>query len=131
MIFLPRGVDVMRWFPIAFLTNGVFLVTLAGFELTTLALGVRTLSHYTTAPFNTCHASYNVISAGASDASKVIGKDTLKLDRKRLLHAIHFTAVDKTTQFLNSLVNLFRVCLLVPNEAGAILLGTNQLLFAR
>ena len=28
----------MRWFPVAFLTNGVFIVTHGGFELTTPAI---------------------------------------------------------------------------------------------
>ena len=41
----------MRWFPVAFLTNGVFLkVTHGGIELTTPVLGGRLLNHYATLP---------------------------------------------------------------------------------
>ena len=40
----------MRRFPVAFLTNGVFIVTRAGFELTTPVSRVRMMNHYTTAP---------------------------------------------------------------------------------
>ena len=40
----------MRWFPVAFLTNGDFIVTRAGFEPTTSTLGVSLPIHYTTTP---------------------------------------------------------------------------------
>ena len=33
-----REVDFTKWFPVAFLANGVFTVTRVGFELTTPAL---------------------------------------------------------------------------------------------
>ena len=33
-----RGVDFVKWFPVAFLTNGAFIVTQAGFELATPAI---------------------------------------------------------------------------------------------
>ena len=40
----------MRWLPVAFLTNGVFIVTHGGIELTTPAFRGRMLQHYTPAP---------------------------------------------------------------------------------
>ena len=40
----------MRWFPVAFLTNGVLKVTHGGIELTTPMLSVRMFNHYATAP---------------------------------------------------------------------------------
>ena len=45
-----REVDFMRWFPVAFLTDGVFIVTRAGIELTTLVLWLCMLNHYATKP---------------------------------------------------------------------------------
>ena len=39
----------MRWFPVAFFVNGVFIVTRIVFELTTPVLSVDTLNHYTAA----------------------------------------------------------------------------------
>ena len=46
-----REVEFMGWFPVAFLTNGVFLkVTNGGIELTTSVLRVRVLNHYATTP---------------------------------------------------------------------------------
>ena len=46
-----REVDLVRWFPVAFLASGVFMVTLAGFELTIPVLRVRRLKQYKNAPF--------------------------------------------------------------------------------
>ena len=40
----------MMWYPVAFLTNGVVIVTCAGFELKTPVSRVRTLNHYTMTP---------------------------------------------------------------------------------
>ena len=54
--FLTRERDFMRWFPVAFLANGVFLVTLAGFEPTTLRYES---SHLTTSPLYHSHGSGN------------------------------------------------------------------------
>ena len=42
--------EFKRWFPVAFLANSVFVVTRAGFELTTPVLRVRKLNHHNTAP---------------------------------------------------------------------------------
>ena len=36
--FFSREIDFMRYFPVAFLANGIFIVTHAGFELTTAIL---------------------------------------------------------------------------------------------
>ena len=36
--FLPWNIGFMRWFPVVFLTNGVFIVTHGGIELTTPVL---------------------------------------------------------------------------------------------
>lgn len=36
----------MRWLPVAFVADSVFIVTHAGFELTAPTLWVRTLNHY-------------------------------------------------------------------------------------
>ena len=40
----------MRWFPVDFLANGVFIMTRAGFELTTSVLRARPLNYFITAP---------------------------------------------------------------------------------
>ena len=42
-----REVDLMRWFPVALFTNDVFIVTSAGFQLTTPVLWVRSLDDHT------------------------------------------------------------------------------------
>ena len=42
---LSREVDFMGLFPVAFLTNGVFILTHGGIELTTPVLRVRMLLH--------------------------------------------------------------------------------------
>ena len=47
---ISREVEFMRWFPAAFLTNGVLKMTHGGIELTTPVLLVRLLNHYTKAP---------------------------------------------------------------------------------
>ena len=49
----------MRWFPIAILTNGIHILTRAGFELITPVPCVRMLNHYTTAPLTVnCSTDY-------------------------------------------------------------------------
>ena len=45
-----REMEFMRWSPVAFLTNGIFISTRVGLELTTHVLWVRKRSHYTAEP---------------------------------------------------------------------------------
>ena len=45
-----REVEFVRWFPVAFLTGGISIVTHGGIELTTPVLWVRMLNHCVTAP---------------------------------------------------------------------------------
>ena len=49
----------MRWFPVAFLANGVLKVTHGGIELTTPVLRVRMLNHYAAAPLKTARRTRN------------------------------------------------------------------------
>ena len=44
----------MRWFSVAFLTNGIFIVTGVGFECIAVVLLVRTLDQDTTTPPKLC-----------------------------------------------------------------------------
>ena len=46
----PREVELMSWFPVAFLTNDDLKVTHGEIELTIPVLWVRVLNRYTTAP---------------------------------------------------------------------------------
>ena len=43
-------VDLMKWFPVAFLTNGIFVVICVGCELATHVLLVSTLTNYAMSP---------------------------------------------------------------------------------
>ena len=47
----------MRWIPVAFLNNCVFIVTHGGVELTTPVLQLHTANHYTTAHMSGIQAS--------------------------------------------------------------------------
>ena len=48
--YFSRKVEFTRWFPVAFLANGVLKVTRGGIELTTPVLRVRMLNYYVMAP---------------------------------------------------------------------------------
>ena len=53
----PRKMDLMRRFSVAFLTNGVLIVTRLGFEFATSTIWARTLNHYTNEP--SCNVTQN------------------------------------------------------------------------
>ena len=64
--------DFMRRLPFAFLTNGVFVVTLGGIELTTPVLWVRMLNHNATAPLNYNYVRLNNLKAVVREALREI-----------------------------------------------------------
>ena len=55
---LLREVEIMGWFPVACVTNGVFVVARGGIEIETHGLIFPMLDHYTTAPLRRRHCRH-------------------------------------------------------------------------